>query len=155
MKHDMLNLIWRKHSFRLHVFTDGAIRSPGGMSGLGVVVQDDNGRILGWLARRAQPLTCNEAEYEAVIFALEQIQAWRPSTVIVFSDSRIVVDQARGLATARAPALKQQLGRLRAVASYLPSVTFQHIPRERNRLADALANDVADGYVREGMKYEV
>jgi ribonuclease HI len=35
--------------------------------------------------------------------------------------------------------------RLRGLILYFEKVTFHHIPREQNRLADALANEAADG----------
>ena len=133
----------------LHVYTDGAIRQKAGSTGLAVVVEDDQGNILGWLARRTGPLTCNEAEYEAVLFALENLSTWQPHAAIFFSDSKVVVDQARGYAVARAPGMKQRLARLRLLQTDLPPISFRHIPRRRNRLADALANDVVDGYVSE------
>lgn len=135
----------------VRVFTDGAIRPTVGRSGLGVIVQDEGGRIVACLARRAGAMTCNEAEYEAILFALEQLRGWRPARIMIFSDSRVVVEQAQGLAGARSPGLQQRLVRLRVALHGLPPVVFQHIRRERNRLADALANDVVDGYLAESL----
>lgn len=134
-----------------HAYTDGAIRPGRGISGLGVVVRDEQGQIVGWLARRAGGMTCNEAEYEAIILAVEELAGWQPASLVIFTDSRVVVDQAQGRASARAPGLQQRLVRLRAATIALPHVEFRHIPRGRNRLADALANDVADGFVPEGL----
>lgn len=141
----------RRRRAVFHAYTDGAIRPGRGVSGLAAVVRDEQGRIVGWLARRAGGMTCNEAEYEAIILAVEQLAGWQPASVIIFTDSRVVVDQAQGRASARAPGLQERLVRLRAATMALPRVEFRHIPRERNRLADALANDVADGLVAEGM----
>lgn len=130
------------------VYTDGAIRPerlPGtpAISGLAAIVRDAQGRICYWWQRRAGALTCNEAEYAAAIFALEQLlrlpPGKRPHTVTVCSDSRVVVDQMTGRAEARAPALQKARERLRSLVKGFRGVSFQHIPREQNRLADALA----------------
>ncbi|PJH75019.1 MAG: bifunctional RNase H/acid phosphatase, partial [Anaerolineae bacterium CG_4_9_14_0_8_um_filter_58_9] len=69
----------------------------------------------------------------------------QPQEVHVYSDSQVVVQQMRGLATARAPAMRQAQARLRALIVQFEQVTFHHVPREQNRLADALANEVLDG----------
>ncbi len=132
---------------RISVFTDGAIRPEVGVSGLAAIVRDEKGRILHWFNRRAGSMTCNEAEYAAVAFALESLRALRgsPREVHIFSDSLVVVQQMRGLAAARAPALKQAQLRVRGLVAQFQQVQFHHIPREKNRLADALANETADG----------
>lgn len=41
-------------------------------------------------------MTCNEAEYAALIFALEQARTFAPQEVRVFSDSKLVIEQMRG-----------------------------------------------------------
>ncbi len=133
------------HPQSIRVFTDGAIRPELGISGLAAIVRNENGQILTWFSQRAGAMTCNEAEYAAVQFALESIRALRPQEVHIFSDSLVVVQQMRGLATARAPALKQAQLRVRGLVAQFQQVQFHHIPREKNRLADALANEAADG----------
>jgi ribonuclease HI len=134
----------------IRIYTDGAIRPSVGLSGLGVIILDRQGNVLTWITGRAGRLTNNEAEYEAVILALEHLVRLQPSKATIFSDSLVVIDQVQGRAATHAPGLRQQLARVRALMGRLPPVSFQHVPRKRNRLADALANDVADGYVREG-----
>lgn len=128
-------------SWKLH--TDGAIRPELGLSGLAAIARDGQGRILYWWCRRAGALTCNEAEYAAAIFALEQVlrlpPGQRPQEVTVCSDSRVLVDQMTGRAEAHAPALRQARDHLHTLARRFRKVTFQHIPRQHNRLADALA----------------
>jgi ribonuclease HI len=129
------------------VHTDGAVRVEQGKSGLAAIVRDDKGNILHWWGRRGARMTCNEAEYAAAIMALEQLRALRnpPRALKVFSDSQVLVHQMRGIATARAPVLRQAQMRLRGLVVHFEKVSFHHIPREQNRLADALANDAADG----------
>jgi len=141
-----MNLLFPRPRLLL-VYTDGAIRSERGVSGLAAIVRDETGKVLYWWSRRDKKMTCNEAEYAAVILAMESLRASRsnPHEVRVHSDSQVLVQQMSGYAAARAPALRQAQMRLRGLALQFEKVSFHHIPREQNRLADALANEAADG----------
>ncbi len=132
---------------RVNVYTDGAIRPEAGISGLAAVVRDENGQVLTLWHRRAGKMTCNEAEYAAVSLALESLKSMKPQNIHIYSDSQVVVQQMQGMAVTRAPALKQAQLRLRALVNEYERVEFHHIPRERNRLADALANEAVDGQI--------
>ncbi|MBI3175259.1 MAG: ribonuclease HI family protein [Chloroflexi bacterium] len=137
------------HPTLLLVYTDGAIRPERGLSGLAAIVRGEGGRILHWKCRQAGRMTCNEAEYAAAIMALEFMHSLRPQEIRLYSDSQVLVQQMSGLAAARAPALRQAQIRLRSLVLGYQRVSFHHIPREQNRLADALANEVVDGDGRE------
>lgn len=129
---------------RVRVFTDGAIRPALGKSGLAAIVMDEQGRIHRWWSKCAGSMTCNEAEYAAVILALESLRRMRLVEVDIYCDSQVVVHQMNGLANAQAPALRQAQARLRGLVVQFSRVTFHHIPREQNRLADALANEAVE-----------
>lgn len=122
--------------------TDGAIRPEKRETGLGVIVRDAEGQIRYWWKARLGAMTNNEAEYAAVIFALERLLHARRHDrleVTVCSDSRVVVDQMTGRAEVQAPGLQRAAARLGALVKRCHKVTFRHISREQNRLADALA----------------
>ncbi len=130
------------------IHTDGAICPQRGISGLGVIVHNPCRQICYWWQKRVGRLTCNEAEYAAAIFALEQmIKSNRVAGIeelLLLSDSRVMVDQMMGRAAAHAPALRLAQERLRPLVGKFRKVIFQHISREHNRLADALAFDAID-----------
>jgi|GEM_PF-2361501 len=138
MQENKPNAVWR-------IFTDGAIDPARGISGLAAVVRRENGEICHWWNRRAGRLTCNEAEYAAAIFAFEKLLALptaaRPARLVLCSDSQVMVNQMNGSAEAHSPALNRARARLRTLVARCPPVEFQHIFREQNRLADALAYD--------------
>ena len=142
----------RHREYHFRIFTDGSIRPARGASGLAAVVWDGNERrTCAWWSRKAGKLTCNEAEYAAAILALEQLCAHLSPRVckrlnlLLLSDSQVMVDQMRGAATAHAPGLRRAQMDLRLFVMRFGKVTFQHIPRQDNRLADALANNAVDG----------
>ena len=90
-------------------------------------------------------MTCNEAEYEALLFGLGTVRTLRLEKVEVRMDSQVVVNQMLGLFAVRSVALRRLHARARAAVAVLGAVEFVHVPRLRNRLADALANEAADG----------
>lgn len=137
--------LFRRFPQRLLIYTDGAIRPQIGVSGLAAVVHDQTGLIHAIWSRRAGRMTSNEAEYAAAILALENLIRVGVNDLIMFSDSQVMVHQMLGIASAQAPSLKQAQARLRSLIVQYEHVTFNHIPREQNRLADALANEAADG----------
>ena len=129
----------RRRRGRVIVQFDGAIGTGNRASGLGVVVRDEAGRVRQVWSKRSRPATCNEAEYAALIYALELLYRDPPREVHFFSDSEIVVNQMRGRFAVRSPALKRLHRRACALLRAFPHVTFTHIPRQWNCLADALA----------------
>ncbi len=132
------------------VNTDGAIRPDESASGLAAIVRDEQGKILHWWQKRAGRMTNNEAEYAAVIFALEQLllsQGRASQTkVTVYCDSLLIVNQMQGRAEAHAPTLQQALARLQSLVLRFQKVSFHHVSREHNRLADALAFEALAGW---------
>lgn len=133
-----------------HVFIDAAMRPERGQCGLAVIVRDRRGAVVRWFGTVAGKQTNNEAEYEAAIFALNQLHSERTRPIVIFSDSQILVNQMLGCAATRSPELQKKQAALRLLTRCFASVQFQHIRREHNRLADALANEVVDGESPEG-----
>ena len=140
-------MFFKRATQRLSVYIDGSIRPEQGVSGLAAVARDRQGKILYWWSRRVGRMTCNEAEYGAAILALESLLRLRVREVALYSDSQVMVFQMNGRVRTHASGLKQAQIRVRALLVHFDRVTFHHIPREENRLADALANDTVDGRV--------
>jgi probable phosphoglycerate mutase len=93
-------------------------------------------------------MTCNEAEYSALIFAMEQALKYPTREVRIFSDSRLVVEQMRGWIRVHSATLRALNQKARALAERFERITFTHIPRERNQLADAIADEAVNGIPR-------
>lgn len=129
------------------VYVDAAIRDGQGRCGLAAIVRDARGAVRQWWGGLAGRLTNNEAEYAAAIFALRRLQGGRTDAVVIYTDSLILVQQMQGRAATRSPDLQKKQAELRGLVRLFKAVHFQHISRERNRLADALANEVADGQI--------
>ncbi len=132
---------------RLNYYSDGAIDMLGRASGAAVVVRDDRGRILATASRRLAGMTNNEAEYEALILAIELALArGEPSDQVTFLvDSQIVVGQVAGAFAVRDPRLGERHARVMRLLAQLPDATLAFVPRMRNRVADALAQEALHG----------
>ncbi|NWG19497.1 MAG: ribonuclease HI family protein [Chloroflexi bacterium] len=132
---------------RLLLQVDGTPGQPArGMAGLGIVVRDSAGKVLAWTCERAPAKTNNEAEYLAVIAGLTFVLQRYPGAIVCcLTDSRIVVEQLAGRHAVRAAALQPLHARAGTLVRQCGKVTFVAIPRELNRLADALAWEALDG----------
>lgn len=129
----------------LSVFSDASVQPYA--TGLGVAIKDEQGILIAWRCKPAKPMTCNEAEYAALVFALEQTLTFSPGEVYVYSDSRLVIDQMTGVNSVRSAELRALHQQARALAVRFACIRFKHIPRERNRLADAMANNAIESLV--------
>ena len=125
------------------IYADGAISSE--HAGAGIVMRDDSGHVV-LLANRILPrLTNNEAEYAALIMALEVAAQQNAQTVDVRLDSEVVLYQMAGQFAVNSAALKSWHMQACERARRVPHLTYTHIPRTQNGVAHALATEAAAG----------
>ncbi len=116
---------------------DGSAHPNPGRIGIGALLAGPAGEHLE-ISRRAGHGNSGEAEYSALIALLEAAVAARPAELVVYGDSRVVIDDASG-ATAGAAALAPQRARAAALLARLGQVRLQWIPRHKNAAADRLS----------------
>lgn len=124
--------------------TDGAARGNPGPAGVGAVLEDPDGQVVGTVSRGIGWATNNVAEYQALIDGLGLAAAHGVRRLLVRSDSSLLVQQMRGAFKVRHPALKPLHALARKLAREFDAVTFQAVRREVNRQADRLANEGID-----------
>lgn len=119
---------------------------PTGIAGLGLVVRGPRGDVLRTRCLRAPAASCNAAEYQALIAGLElMLHTFPGAGVRCLSDSRLVVDQLAGRAAVREEGLRALHTRAQALTRQFARLELVAIPRELNRLADALAWEALGG----------
>lgn len=123
---------------------DGAARGNPGPASYGVIVRDPGGSIVARLKKYIGRLTNNVAEYYALIAALDYAQAHGLRGVRIESDSELLVRQMRGRYKVKSPGLRPLFERARKMSQSFASFSIEHVYRERNREADALANQALD-----------
>ena len=122
------------------LYTDGAARGNPGPAGLGVVVADSDGKTLAEVATYLGKATNNQAEYQALIAGLEKALALGATAVAIRSDSELMVRQLNGAYKVRNEGIKPLYAKAVGLLSRFAQYTIDHIPRELNSRADALAN---------------
>ena len=126
-------------------YIDGGARGNPGPAGYGVSIETADGRVIEQLTGAIGVATNNNAEYRGLIAALEYLVDNRHATVVIRSDSQLLTRQMRGEYRVRHPALRSLHARASELASRLTRVEYEHVPREQNQRADALANVAMDG----------
>jgi ribonuclease HI len=101
-------------------------------------------RVSGHIQLYIGDATNNVAEYKALIRGVEKALEFSPSRVDVFADSELMVRQLNGRYKVRAPSILPLYEEARKLLGMLSESKVQHVPREQNSLADALANRAID-----------
>jgi ribonuclease HI len=124
----------------LIVSCDGASRGNPGPAGIGSQITDEQGLILGEIAKGIGETTNNVAEYTAVIEGLSLAQELGAKTVTLRSDSLLLINQLTGRYRVKSEHLQPLHRRVRNLGAGFERITFEHVPREQNTAADTLAN---------------
>ena len=137
---------------KLKIFTDGGSRGNPGIAGLGVYVEDESGQELYREAKFLGNKTNNEAEYLGFLVALEYLIRFNEQnpgeieSVDFFLDSKLVVEQINKNWKIKKDHLRQIAENAWQKMSLLPfPIRLSHVLRDKNKIADQLANDAMDG----------
>jgi len=131
-----------KEIYVAHV--DGASRGNPGPASYAVIIRSSDGQIVFQLGKYLGRATNNVAEYYALITALDYAAAHHIRQLRVCSDSELLVRQMQGRYKVKSAVLKPLYERARKLASALSYFLIEHIARELNSDADALANSALD-----------
>ena len=123
---------------------DGGSRGNPGPAAYGVVIRDAKGEIVARLKKYIGRMTNNVAEYYGLIAALDYVESQGIRALRIESDSELLVKQMKGLYKVRSAELAPLYERARKMSAALDSFRIDHVYREQNREADALANQAMD-----------
>lgn len=132
---------------KLIIFTDGASRGNPGHASYGFTISDGDGKLLHEEGKYIGIATNNVAEYTGVLEALKTIQEKynkKPLNIELYADSKLVAEQLSGRYKIKSPHLKPIIEKIRILAMELGGVMYTHVPREKNKAADTLANLALD-----------
>lgn len=140
----------------LKIFTDGGSKGNPGPSSIGGVGYL-NGKKIFEFKKSIGVATNNDAEYQALINAFEEIRNSKSKIlnnsqnlnfknikqIQFFSDSRLMVNQVKGLFKVKNGRIREYILKIRGLEQEvgLP-ITYQYVPREQNVEADLLVNSV-------------
>ena len=133
---------------KLIIYTDGASRGNPGPASYGFTIQDEKGRFLHERGEYIGTTTNNVAEYTAVLEALKLIKekyaGKHLSQIELYADSKLVAEQLSGRYKIKAKHLMPIITQIQILAIELGGISFNHIPRSQNTMADGLANQALD-----------
>ena len=123
---------------------DGGSRGNPGPASYGVVIRDPRGEVVAQLKKYIGRMTNNVAEYYGLIAALDYAQSHGIRALRVESDSELLVRQMRGQYKVKSAELRPLFERARKMSHTFASFKIEHVYREQNAEADALANEALD-----------
>lgn len=131
---------------KIVVCTDGASRGNPGIASFGFAIYKgidtlyEEGKYIG-------VTTNNVAEYTAVVEAFRWLKDNLNAEnleVEVRADSNLVVQQLSGRFKIKTPHIKELIDKVKQVEVLFHKVTYHHVPRAANKVADRLANIALD-----------
>lgn len=128
----------------LNLYTDGGSRGNPGPSASGFVLLDPDGNIVEKGGEYLGITTNNQAEYQAVKLGLETAKKIGARKVHGHMDSLLVVNQMNGIFKIKNRELWPIHQAIKDLKAEFESVTFVHVPREMNKLADEQVNIILD-----------
>ena len=137
----------------VRIYTDGGARGNPGPAGSGAVIKflhedGTEGEILAALNAYVGETTNNQAEYQAIVMGLTRAKELEVEHVELYMDSELAAKQLKGEYRVKNPELAKRFLEVRNLMCAFKHVRIQHIPRERNKEADALVNAAIDEHLR-------
>lgn len=131
----------------IHIYTDGACRKNPGPSAIGIVFLDNKGNLIAEHKECIGMGTNNEAEYKAIIKALQLGTAYCRKKVNIFSDSELVINQINGVYAIKVDRLQDLCRAVKDMERLYQEVIYNHVSRANKHTirADNLCNQALDG----------
>jgi ribonuclease HI/pterin-4a-carbinolamine dehydratase len=126
------------------IFADGGSRGNPGPSASGYVIFDEDDNLIVQKGAYLGITTNNQAEYTALKLAVENAVSLGAREVQIFMDSLLVINQMKGIFKVKNRDLWPLNESIKDTCKKFRKVTFQHVPRELNKLADAEVNKALD-----------
>lgn len=135
------------HPDKVKIFGDGGSRGNPGPSASGFVVLDMEDNVLVDKGIYLGVTTNNQAEYTSLKLALEECVKMGVKEVQVYMDSLLVVNQMKGIFKVKNRDLYPIHDAIKTLATKFDHISYSHVPREFNKLADAAVNRALDDHL--------
>jgi len=135
------------HPDKVKIFADGGSRGNPGPSASGFVVLDMEDNVLVDKGIYLGVTTNNQAEYTSLKLAIEECRKMDAKEVEVYMDSLLVINQMKGVFKIKNRDLWPIHDAVKTLCKDFKKVTFNHVPREFNKLADAAVNRALDDHL--------
>ena len=133
----------------LVAYSDGGARGNPGPAAIGVIIKTVDDKIINSFGRYLGEMTNNQAEYYALIAALEEAKRVGAKKLECRLDSELLVKQMRREYRVKDKKLQPLFLKSWNLAATFKNITFTYIPREQNHEADAEVNRALDKHWRQ------
>ncbi len=130
------------------VNVDGASRGNPGPSGIGYVIHDNAGKIVEQGGEFIGFATSRVAEYYAMRKGIERAIELGYKTVRFIADSLMVVNQLTGVFSIKNHDIIPIYRDIKQKLDQFEAVSFTHVPRAQNSIADSEANQAIDNILK-------
>jgi RecQ family ATP-dependent DNA helicase len=131
-----------KKSDKYTLYFDGASKGNPGLAGAGAIIYDNNKKDM-WNLSMFVGIneTNNTAEYNGLILGLTKAIEMKINNLVVKGDSELIIKQMTGEYKVSAPNLKYLFNSAKELEKKISNICYKHIYREKNTVADRLANE--------------
>jgi len=141
-----LNDVNKASNDAIVIYSDGGSRGNPGPSAAGFVMLDSNQEVIAEGGEYLGITTNNQAEYQGVRLGLEKAAELGYKKVDFKLDSMLVVNQMKGIYKIKNRELWPINERIRLLMTQFDRVTFTHVNRQFNQLADGMVNKTLDAH---------
>jgi ribonuclease HI len=134
------------------IYTDGGSRGNPGDSACAFVICEMDDSVVEKSGYYMGMATNNQAEYYGMIKGLERARDLGIDRIMLFSDSQLVVNQMSGFYKVKNQELAPLYRQLNELAQSFEKISFTHVPRELNKIADKEVNRILDQHERSKKK---
>ena len=135
---------------RVTISADGASSGNPGPAAIGATIKDKQGKLVARISRDIGIATNNQAEYQAIIFALKKVRLLfgkkpaKKMEIELFSDSELIINQLNRRYKIKEEDLQSLFIKVWNLTLDFKQVIFKHIVRVKNKEADYLVNQALD-----------
>lgn len=126
------------------MYADGGSRGNPGPSAGGYAILDMENNVVITSGKYLGITTNNQAEYHSLKGGVEEAVRRGIRILHVYMDSLLVVNQMKGIYKIKNRDLWPIHHAIKELLVNFDSITFTHVPREMNKLADSIVNDTLD-----------
>lgn len=126
------------------LFTDGGARGNPGPGAVGIVIKKGDEVVFSKGKYIGDEVTNNQAEYRAILGGLQVASKMEIKEMKCNLDSELVVKQLKGEYKVKNEDLRELFAKVKKAEEDFKKVSYHHIPREKNKLADAMVNEALD-----------
>jgi ribonuclease HI len=135
----------------IKLYSDGGSRGNPGPSAAGFAILDESDHIVVRKGVYLGVTTNNQAEYQALKLGLEEALRMRAQRVEVYMDSLLVINQMLGIFKVKNRDLWPIHAAIKELTQKFKSISFTHVPRQLNKIADAAVNEALDEAAKQAL----